>query len=77
MAKVSAFPATEATIWPLSMARPNAAALCVSAVDATEPAGGVNVPPSLSTLPVPSAKVATWPAVDEPGPVTLPEPTGG
>ena len=29
------------------------------------------------TLPVPSAKVATCPAVDEPGPVTLPDPTGG
>src|SRR5579871_3688468 len=74
---VSALEPTDGTSWPLSMLRPNAAADCARVAAETLPAGGVSSPPSASTLPVASAKVATCPAVDEPGPVTLPVPIGG
>jgi len=74
---VSALPATDATRVPLSMPTPNATAAFVSIAGVMVFAPPTMMPPSWSTLPVASANVATCPAVDDPGPVTFPEPTGG
>src|SRR5262249_32316143 len=67
-ARVRALPATEATTVPLSMLTPNAAADCARycGVSVLSAASAPSVPPSASTLPLPSANAARCPAVDEP-----------
>ena len=77
MLSVSAPAAAVATICPLSMLKPSATAEAASIDALMVLAAPISAPPSVNTLPEASANVATWPAVEEPGPVTFPEPTGG